>query len=565
MSLSDDVQILEQALEHAADRQSKARLALDLADCLQDSQPKVSYQWVVKAFNWIENDPLLLAESGRGLMLEGNILLRQGHFDLGQKKLEQALEIARQLDDPDLLSHVLCGLGGAYVGQDQYALAMETLIEAEAFSPIIADKNLEGKILVNLGILFYYMNDFEEAARHFNLGAEIFSQTRNTTRLSMALINLMHTAFAAADFSQALDYLSQVRALNQTAPYVEMHWYLANGAYEASQGNYQQALENYERGLEIARDEELQNGKVEILFEKTRSLLALKQPQAALKCVEETFSLLDGTQNKLDLRVSHELFSLVYEQLEQYQQALWHHRKYHQLDAEINSEMIANRLRSNEAIYRAETARKESEIVKSKNQQLENEIAERRKAEDALRESEKLYRRQAQLDHLTGVTNRRFFYELALAKVENARNHQMPLSAILIDLDHFKAINDSFGHLVGDQVLKNVAARLSEAVRDVDIVCRYGGEEFIILLPGATSEQTSPIANRVFRSISDNPFLIAGHLIKVNISLGMASWQTGDSLDDLIEHADQAMYSAKRAGRNRIMEWIQGEFQIVNP
>jgi diguanylate cyclase (GGDEF)-like protein len=565
MASSTDLQAIEQEIQQTVDLKTKVKLALDLSDLLQDSQTKVSHQWVLQAFKWIEEDGDLIAEEGRGLMLLGNILLRQGYFDQAQKKYEQALEIARKLDQPWLLCHTLCGLGGAYIGQDLYGLAMEILIQSQNLARMVEDENLTGKILVNLGILYFYLNELEEASRYFKEGADTFERIQNSTRQGMALINLMHTTFAAGDYQQTLDYLAQIRALNQNEPFVEMHSYLVKGAYAANQGNHQEAQEYFERGLVIAQAEEFQNGKIELLFEKTRSLLALNQPQQALKCVQECYAFLDGSQNKLDLRVCHELFSMIYEQSGKYQESLFHYRKFHQMDSEINSELTANRLRSNEALYRAETARKESELFQMKNLQLEREIVERRKLEEALRTSEELYRRQAQLDPLTGVTNRRFFYEIALSEIEKAHHYHLPLATILFDLDHFKNVNDTYGHLTGDMVLKICATRVTESVREMDVVCRYGGEEFIILLPGASPIQTRAIAKRLFDSVSNSPCKVNDQLIDINISVGMANLQAGDTLDDLIEHADQAMYVAKNAGRNRIIEWDQGKFLPVSP
>ncbi|WP_075063380.1 tetratricopeptide repeat-containing diguanylate cyclase [Ornatilinea apprima] len=565
MSLSDEYQVLERKIDQATEIPDKVRLALDLADRLQDSHPKVSNQWVEQALAWIANDPQLIFETGRGLMLQGNILLRQGLFAEAQEKYLTSLEIARQLDHSWLLSHALCGLGGAYICQDQYGLAMETLIHAQNLAIQLDDADLQGYILINLGGLYLYLKEHEEATRFFKSSAAVFERTQNTLWYGMSFMNLVQTALDIEDYPLALEYLAQFQQVSHTqlAPIMELHSHLANGACEARQSNHTAAIDHYDIGLRIAEAEGLQDEKVELLQLKSRSLLAIGQVQAALQCVKEAYTLIKDTQYKMHLRILHDLFSQIYDQMQQYQLALEHHRQFHRLDAEITAEITAHRLRTNEALFRAQNARKEAEIVQFKNLQLEREIIERRRVEDALRKSEDLYRRQAQLDPLTGITNRRFFYEIAQIEIDNARAQQLPISVILFDLDHFKQINDTYGHLVGDQVLKLCAARVAEAVREMDVVCRFGGEEFIILLPGATPAQTSAIAQRLFERVSKHPFQIDRQFIEINLSVGLASRQAEDDLEQLIEHADQAMYAAKRAGRNCIMEWNLGFFTLV--
>jgi diguanylate cyclase (GGDEF)-like protein len=137
---------------------------------------------------------------------------------------------------------------------------------------------------------------------------------------------------------------------------------------------------------------------------------------------------------------------------------------------------------------------------------------------------------------------------LAENELNRARRFQYPVSAIMLDVDHFKQVNDTYGHAVGDQVLRVVAERCHESIRDIDILGRYGGEEFAITLPATDLSGAHSVAERLRRSIADVPIPTERGDITITISLGVAS-NTQD-VATLVNRADAAMYAAKQAGRN---------------
>ncbi len=160
----------------------------------------------------------------------------------------------------------------------------------------------------------------------------------------------------------------------------------------------------------------------------------------------------------------------------------------------------------------------------------------------------------AVFDSLTGLLNRRAFNEAAHKEFERARRYRRPLSLILFDIDHFKGVNDSHGHLVGDQVLRVLADTVGRTTRATDIVCRWGGEEFLILMPEQGRDQALATAERLRQDVSNMIVVTAAGSLSLTISLGVASLkrQEGESLDALIGRADAAMYEAKAAGRNTV-------------
>lgn len=173
---------------------------------------------------------------------------------------------------------------------------------------------------------------------------------------------------------------------------------------------------------------------------------------------------------------------------------------------------------------------------------------------DRWRDREARYHKLASVDSLTGLTNRRRFFKLATQELARARRYGSALSLVLVDLDHFKRINDERGHLIGDQALVHAATILAREVRDVDVVARYGGEEFAILLPMTSSAGAKEVAERCARQLAGTPLEADGvPPIRITASMGVACADGhGPALEELLKAADAALYRAKQAGRDRV-------------
>jgi diguanylate cyclase (GGDEF)-like protein len=189
--------------------------------------------------------------------------------------------------------------------------------------------------------------------------------------------------------------------------------------------------------------------------------------------------------------------------------------------------------------------------LRRQRRRLEKQVAER--TQDLMQANAEL-QRLASTDPLTGLLNRRRFDELAAAEIERARRYGRPLSLLLLDLDHFKRINDMHGHNVGDVALKETARRLLAAVRSTDRVARYGGEEMAVLLPETHGHEAQELAERVRRAIGDLPVSHEVLLLRVTASLGVGEFQMSDAdLTDLLGRTDAALYQAKQQGRDRVV------------
>lgn len=168
----------------------------------------------------------------------------------------------------------------------------------------------------------------------------------------------------------------------------------------------------------------------------------------------------------------------------------------------------------------------------------------------------RLYQKVQELsivDGLTGTFLRRHFLKQFEEELQRSRHHQLPLSFLMADIDHFKEYNDKYGHLVGDAVLKDVAHLLKEGVREIDLVGRYGGEEFSLLLAETSRESALPVAERLRLSVEKHQFKADDEVGKVTISIGLATFpEDARETESLLDKADQALYKAKQCGRNRV-------------
>ena len=161
-------------------------------------------------------------------------------------------------------------------------------------------------------------------------------------------------------------------------------------------------------------------------------------------------------------------------------------------------------------------------------------------------------RQLAYVDGLTGIHNRRYFEMRIVEELERASRFQGRMAIIMVDIDHFKRLNDEFGHLLGDEVLRDVAGILKQQLRKADLVCRYGGEEFAIVVPETTGENALTVAEKLRRQVASHPF--PGVPRAVTISCGVADYpEHGATRDEVVAAADSALYIAKQQGRDRVV------------
>jgi len=170
-------------------------------------------------------------------------------------------------------------------------------------------------------------------------------------------------------------------------------------------------------------------------------------------------------------------------------------------------------------------------------------------------------------DTLTGLANYRFFIQALEHEIERTQRSGQATALIMLDIDHFKQVNDTWGHQVGNRALAHIAAILRQNVRRLDIPCRYGGEEFAIILPDTGLASASQVGERIRRAIAQTPLLNNGEELSLTVSLGIAIYRVDQPIQatELIAHADHYLYKAKQEGRNRVCHPEPEQINLVSP
>jgi diguanylate cyclase len=202
------------------------------------------------------------------------------------------------------------------------------------------------------------------------------------------------------------------------------------------------------------------------------------------------------------------------------------------------------------------------------NKTLEARLSASKLEISELQEILEAVRSENQTDPLTSLANRKFFDDALAKMLATAQERREPLSLVLLDIDHFKKFNDSYGHLTGDQVLRLVAVAVKQNVKGQDISARYGGEEFAIILPTTALRAAVTVADKIRRAVMTKDLMkrsTGEHLGRVTMSIGVAALAQGDTPQTLIERADVCLYAAKRSGRNRVISQTDPEANHADP
>lgn len=174
---------------------------------------------------------------------------------------------------------------------------------------------------------------------------------------------------------------------------------------------------------------------------------------------------------------------------------------------------------------------------------------------DELQQQIEVLKDQAQTDALTGLYNYRYFADALPREMERAQRSFQPVSLIILDIDHFKKLNDQWGHEIGNQALVHLAKIVRQVIRKLDIACRFGGEEFVIILPNTDLRHSINVANRIREMIEQSDLKLDGNCISITASLGVDEYRpnNSDSVEGFIERVDAWLYKAKHSGRNQVV------------
>ncbi|GLS04784.1 GGDEF domain-containing protein [Chitiniphilus shinanonensis] len=461
--------------------------------------------------------------------------------------LRRALRLALELDDKRLLADVHLSLAQCHVGSNTPA-ALQNWLKSLELALQIDAVDLYAEVYLGIGNLYLLHDDLNSALHYHAIATEFASAQRDrdlraksNIHLASILVKLERHALAEHVLHTAEAELILPLRRDWQA---EIYNYL--GAIHMRQRHVEQARDFLERAYAINLD-------AGFLWGQTVNLLGLGQlARAQGDDVQAEQYLLRATEvvAKFEspnlVQQIHLELSQLYEARGDFVRALMHHVGYHDHYMLIMKNDLSARLNSlaSRRLAAAEIRLKllSSEIELSQLRQQTSERASRMKQLEAA----------AYRDALTGVLNRRALDERLPLEIQEAHEQGYPLSVAVLDFDHFKHVNDRFSHLIGDKVLQAGVARAQETLRDGDLLYRYGGEEFVLVLPHTNAIGALHVAERVRSRVAEHDWdsIVAG--LSVTISVGVAMLSDDDQVEDIVGRADAALYQAKQGGRNRV-------------
>ena len=543
-------------IKELEDQLSTAEGEMEQIDALNLLAWELSFNNAERAFN-LAQQALTLSrkkdESGKyyprgvGLSLRtlGDIAKLRCDYRTALSNLLDASIILETLGDLENWLIVSDSLGWVYFNIGDIPMAFETLLKALKVARENDNNTQEANLLTTLGALYGETGDKEQSINALERALDYLEKTENHRRRCITLNNLAMTQFEILEFDEALENAARSLEIARQLDSADLQAtsldttgqiYLARGDFSQAEIYFKQAQEFY---LGIGNDPD------EIILNMARAEIGqgrIEEAEGLLLHSLETVGTRGANRFKYQF---HELLARVYEEKNDFQNALEQYQVFHSLKSKVYNEDTQRRLANWIVLQEVETTQIDAEIYHLKNLALRKEITVHRQA---VAEMEIL----ATTDSLTGLLNRRHLMTLAYYAFDTAHRSGRPVAALMMDIDDFKRVNDSYGHPAGDQVLAEVSATIQSSLRNGDLVGRYGGEEFVAVLPETELLAGQQVAERIVKNVAEHITRVEGNDIQVTLSIGTAQAEPVDiDLESLLYRSDMALYAAKQAGKNR--------------
>jgi diguanylate cyclase (GGDEF)-like protein len=533
-----------------------------------------------------------LATLTRALLVVGESLLADAHYDDAQVELRRGLAIAKEIGDTraagdalrallkcaffanrldEAVSHGLEALklsekdearasavhndlGLVYGRLADFEAALEHLLESLR---LLKGQGLEpgASLLNNIGNVCLELDDHAQALDFFRAAHGAFAATNARRGEGIALGNIGRALAGLERWEQALDAFRQsVQHFREHADVAYLAPALARqGRAYAALGEAADARASFRESLDIAVSAGQREFLDEVLLAAGQFHLAQDEFDAGIALLSWAMQLLkpgEATPHALEL---HRTFAEAFEKAGDTASALRHYKEYLNAYRAVSETTTNTRIRRLMTQFNLEQAQRQEEIFRLRNVELARAYDELQTLHEQLEDQHRQLQQLSVEDALTGVFNRRYLDLQLEIEVSRALRHERPLSVAMCDVDQFKQINDDLSHIVGDEVLRQLGALLRQATRESDIVCRYGGDEFLIALPETPIATAREIVTRLRDAVRQHPWSQIHPELQVRLSLGIAELEPDGDLRRLLSMADARLYQAKRLGRDRVV------------
>jgi diguanylate cyclase len=496
----------------------------------------------------------------RALRSLANQQLRLGDYEEAIRACRDAIAILEALDDDAGICWDLTVLALAYTELGLFEEALEELNRGRELAVKLGDRGLLYWVYNRTGVVHSSMGNHRQANTHllqaWQLAADLDAEARfcilnNLTDNAVSLLPHLReqgrSAEAAATLEAALGHGEQALELARAAshPFRTAICLDNLGMVLALADRFPEAFAALAESTRLSTEHGYRALEASALLHTARVHRLAGNAGEAVAGLSDTLVRASAAREKPLVMAAHRDLCDAHEQQGDFRRALEHYRRYHELEQEARSDVAAARARLmthhfelDNARLEADNARLEAELHRIRSQELERRAVE--------------LDRFAHEDALTGLANRRWADLTVPQLLANAAAAGGPLSLAIADVDLFKGVNDRFGHLVGDEVLRQVAALLRDGLPESAFLARLGGEEFLIALPGTGSAGAVAVCDALRTRIRAYHWdsICAG--LDVTISLGVAEARPGDGYHDLLDGADAGLYEAKRTGRDRV-------------
>jgi len=497
------------------------------------------------------------------------------------KNYLNGLEVAESLDEKKYIAEGLINLGAIYYLSEEYEQSLIMLNDALTIANTLNNEELKGSVNSELGILYAYMYQPKKAIKFYQASYEHFKKAGMELYALNSLQNIAVNHMEENRYEQAIPLLEEIIAngdkFSNNEVLAGVYIRMANAHVMKKEPNNEAAYQYLVIAEQYVKDVEQHNAPMYFTVEKAYILEAMGRYDEALgslKIAEELLANSSETKNTFAHYNLMDLQSKIYFKTGKYQQA--YEKKTQFLSRLIKDQNDVNMEKVEELrlSYESKQADLQKKILEQELSVQVMQLSDVTYHEKNLQvliffavlvilalawfllkitQGQKHLAKMSQMDELTGVVNRRHLMELGEKMFIRAEKEKKCLSVLMLDVDNFKAINDTFGHKVGDDVLRDIARLSLNTMRMTDCFGRFGGEEFICLLPETSQEEASDIAERL-RLIIQNHQWHNKSLETVTASIGVASFkkEQTDSFLRLLKDADITMYKAKSQGRNRV-------------
>lgn len=459
--------------------------------------------------------------------------------------------------------------GIAWWYREEYQQALQRVLQAQGIYEKLGDEAGVAACLSTIGTIYLNLDQFDSALATYQRALDIAERRGDENRIGIVLSNLGTTSLGMNKPEQALGYFGRaLEILQRTGSDLDVLTALGNiGGAQRRLARYDEALATNARIVALAEKIDSKVRLADALTDTAQILIQLKQHDQAAGHLARAIGVARAANLKRNEREAELQWVKLDEGRGDYKSALQHFYNEDRLRSELFTEERARATAELQQKYEAEKRERELE---SRALQLTAQrnarnffialsllvfvvaVANYGRYRGKRREAE-LLDRLARTDTLTGLANRRAVLEAFAQEQRRVQRGATPFAVVLADVDHFKQVNDRFGHDIGDEVLKRVADSIRASARDMDQPARWGGEEFLVLLPSCPREEALAIAERMRTHLRELSIDANGQPLAVSASFGVSAFVPGEELDACIRRCDEALYRAKHAGRDRVI------------